>query len=354
MAECTTRRRGAARACAEAGALAGCGCAAITGIPAEQDRALAKDYAPRLQRTGRPAVIRLNYGVQRSENGGTAVRAVCDASADHRKLAAPRRWAAALDQRIVSVQLGGAADAGADAGEPAGACGARGEYEPAGRGVDGAWHGGARGGGASGEGAVRATTRTRRRWRPNQNAVLRGMCGATICSPWCTSSSLPTRRTTRMWCCPRRRFSRQRMCRVPMGICTRRCRSRRSRRWARRGATCGCSASWRGAWGSRSRAFRDTEDELIDQALATNDPWFAGITRERLEREGHVALALPRIRRARAAVFDRAGGFARASGCGELMPVPVFVAPDGVARRRGGRRAASIRWSSCRARRTTI
>ena len=43
-----------------------------TGISAEDIVKLARDYA-----TTRPAAIRLNYGIQRSENGGMAVRAVC-------------------------------------------------------------------------------------------------------------------------------------------------------------------------------------------------------------------------------------------------------------------------------------
>ena len=45
--------------------------AAITGIAAEDIVRLAREYA-----TTRPAAIRMNYGVQRSENGGTAVRAI--------------------------------------------------------------------------------------------------------------------------------------------------------------------------------------------------------------------------------------------------------------------------------------
>jgi len=45
--------------------------AALTGIPANDIAALAREYAMR-----RPAVIRLNYGVQRNENGGAAVRAI--------------------------------------------------------------------------------------------------------------------------------------------------------------------------------------------------------------------------------------------------------------------------------------
>ena len=45
--------------------------AALTGIAAEDIVQLARDYA-----TTRPAAIRLNYGVQRSEHGGAAVRAI--------------------------------------------------------------------------------------------------------------------------------------------------------------------------------------------------------------------------------------------------------------------------------------
>jgi anaerobic selenocysteine-containing dehydrogenase len=43
-----------------------------TGISAADIRKLAREYATR-----RPAVIRVNYGVQRSQNGGSAVRAIC-------------------------------------------------------------------------------------------------------------------------------------------------------------------------------------------------------------------------------------------------------------------------------------
>ena len=45
--------------------------AELTGIPAAEIEALAREYA-----TTRPAVIRLNYGVQRSERGSAAVRAI--------------------------------------------------------------------------------------------------------------------------------------------------------------------------------------------------------------------------------------------------------------------------------------
>ena len=45
--------------------------ASWTGISAEDIRKLAREYA-----TVRPAVIRVNYGVQRSQNGGSAMRAI--------------------------------------------------------------------------------------------------------------------------------------------------------------------------------------------------------------------------------------------------------------------------------------
>ena len=45
--------------------------ASVTGIPADQIVALAREYA-----TTRPAVIRLNYGLQRHTNGGMMVRTV--------------------------------------------------------------------------------------------------------------------------------------------------------------------------------------------------------------------------------------------------------------------------------------
>jgi anaerobic selenocysteine-containing dehydrogenase len=68
--------------------------------------------------------------------------------------------------------------------------------------------------------------------------------------------------------------------------------------------------------------FEDTEEALIDQALNSASPWMAGITRERLEREGHVPLTLPA-----SLPFSDASWFRTASGKGELLPVPEFVAP---------------------------
>ncbi len=80
--------------------------------------------------------------------------------------------------------------------------------------------------------------------------------------------------------------------------------------------------------GFAEACFDDREDELIDQALKSEHPWFAGITRERLEREGHVALQLPVDAAGKVLPFSTAEWFRTPSGRGEFTPVPVFRAPE--------------------------
>jgi anaerobic selenocysteine-containing dehydrogenase len=75
------------------------------------------------------------------------------------------------------------------------------------------------------------------------------------------------------------------------------------------------------------KCFDDREDALIDQALETEHPWFAGVTRERLEREGHVPLQLPGNAAGEVLPFSTAEWFKTPSGRGELVPVPLFSAP---------------------------
>jgi anaerobic selenocysteine-containing dehydrogenase len=79
--------------------------------------------------------------------------------------------------------------------------------------------------------------------------------------------------------------------------------------------------------GFEEACFDDREDEMIDQALDTPDPWFAGITRERLEREGHVPLQMPVDANGHVLPFSTPEWFRTRSGRGELLPVPVFAAP---------------------------
>jgi anaerobic selenocysteine-containing dehydrogenase len=80
--------------------------------------------------------------------------------------------------------------------------------------------------------------------------------------------------------------------------------------------------------GFNETCFDDREDELIEQALNTDHPWFAGITRERLEREGQVRLALPANDAGVTLPFSTPKWFRTPSGKGELVPVPVFAAPS--------------------------
>jgi anaerobic selenocysteine-containing dehydrogenase len=73
--------------------------------------------------------------------------------------------------------------------------------------------------------------------------------------------------------------------------------------------------------------FEDGEEELIAQALDTEHPFFEGITKERLEREGHVGLVLPKNERGESLPFSTRGWFRTPSGRGELTPVPEWLAP---------------------------
>ena len=73
--------------------------------------------------------------------------------------------------------------------------------------------------------------------------------------------------------------------------------------------------------------FEDGEEELIAQALETEHPYFAGVTKERLEVEGHVALSLPKDEWGESLPFSTPAWFKLAGGRAKLLPVPVWVAP---------------------------
>ena len=77
--------------------------------------------------------------------------------------------------------------------------------------------------------------------------------------------------------------------------------------------------------GFAEACFDDREEELIAQALATDDPWFADVTEERLAREKHVRLRLPENAAGEVLPFSTADWFRTPGGRGELLPVPVFV-----------------------------
>ena len=81
------------------------------------------------------------------------------------------------------------------------------------------------------------------------------------------------------------------------------------------------------AMGFDEACFQHSDDELIDAALDPEHPWFAGITRERLEQEGHMPLALPADADGQVLPFSTPKWFGTASGKAELFPAPCFVAP---------------------------
>jgi anaerobic selenocysteine-containing dehydrogenase len=95
--------------------------------------------------------------------------------------------------------------------------------------------------------------------------------------------------------------------------------------------------------GLADEALRASDDEMIDDALRTNDEFLRGITRERLEREHSIPLNAPRVE---GAYLPFASGFATPSGKALLRnealraqgldPVVEFVAPE---ESRGGKLA---------------
>ena len=73
--------------------------------------------------------------------------------------------------------------------------------------------------------------------------------------------------------------------------------------------------------------FEDREEDLIAQALETEHPFFAGVTKERLELEGHVALSLPKDERGQSLPFSSNEWFKATDGRAKLFPLPEWVAP---------------------------
>jgi anaerobic selenocysteine-containing dehydrogenase len=79
--------------------------------------------------------------------------------------------------------------------------------------------------------------------------------------------------------------------------------------------------------GFTEAAFRDDADALIEQALDVEHPFLSGITKQRLEDEGQIALSLPQDEHRESLPFSTCEWFRTRSGRGELTPVPTFVAP---------------------------
>jgi anaerobic selenocysteine-containing dehydrogenase len=299
--------------------------ARVTGIAAETIVRLAREYAGAGPDGRRPAAIRLNYGIQRSENGGTAARAVCmlplltgawrykggglqlstsgSFPFDENALEMPELMQASplgRAARVVNMSQLGRALTREDAGV-----------------------------GGTERIPVKALfvyNSNPAAVAPNQNDVLRGMVRedlfvvvheqfftdtadyADVLLP--AATFLETKDVQGAYGHLFAQVSQRAI--EPLGE-------------ARNNVTLFGELARR--MGFEEACFDDREDELIDQALKTENPWFEGITRERLEREGHVPLQLPVNEAGLTLPFSTAEWFRTPSGKGELTPVPVFAAP---------------------------
>ncbi|MGD0796641.1 MAG: molybdopterin-dependent oxidoreductase [Acidobacteriaceae bacterium] len=312
--------------------------AEVTGIDAESIRRLAVVYG-RAGRDGtRPAAMRLNYGIQRSENGGTAARAVCMLPLvtgswkreggglqlttsgafpfNSEALQLPELTRASplgRDARIVNMSLLGHAltelgvDGSVEEGPPVKALFVY-NSNPA---------------------AI----------APNQSAVLRGMMRDDLFMVVHEQFFTDTADYADVLL-PAATFLEVKDVQGAYGHLFAQVSNRAIAPLGEARSNVRLFADLARKVGFTEPCFEDTEDELIDQALATSNPWFAGITRERLEREGHLPLALPVNADGNALPFSTAEWFRTPSGRGELTPVPVFVAATesrgGTAARSGG------------------
>ncbi len=296
--------------------------AAVTGIAANRIVALAREYGTVLARTGRPAVIRLNYGIQRSENGGTAARAVCmlpllTGAWTHRggglqlstsgafpfnqkRLQMPELMRASplgRETRVINMSRLGIALTHEDAGVGGPPVKALFVYN-------------------SNAAAV----------APNQTDVLRGLARddlftvvheqffndttdyADFVLP--APTFLEVKDVQGAYGHLFAQLSQQAI--APLGEV-----------WS--------NVRLFGELGRRmgfpEPCFDEREEDLIEQALDVDHPWFAGVTKARLEQEGHVELQLPPDALGQRLPFSSPEWFGTASGRGDLVPVPVFVPP---------------------------
>ncbi len=295
--------------------------AGITGLDAETIVAFARAYA-----TTTPAVIRLNYGIQRTDNGGTAARAVAmlplltgawrhhgggvllSTSAafgfNSTKLQMPELMQSSpLHRAARTVNMSQLGHALTELAEPP--VHALFVYN-------------------SNPAAV----------APNQNAVLRGMRRTDLFTVVHDSFLTDTADYADL-VLPAPTFLEQDDVQGAYGHYHVQLSSRavdppgevRSNVWL--------FAQLAQRMGFAEPCFRDTEEDLIRQALDSTHPWQAGITFERLQAEARVPLALPRTGRGAFLPFSGASWFRTPSGRAEffsetlqqqgLDPLPAYV-----------------------------
>jgi anaerobic selenocysteine-containing dehydrogenase len=302
--------------------------AAATGISPEAIVRLARAYATAGRGGGGPAAIRLNYGIQRSENGGTAARAVCmlplltgawkykggglqlstsgSFPFNDKALEMPELMKASplgRPSRVVNMsQLGQALTS-------------LGHVEENGEANDGP--------------AVKAMfvyNSNPAAIAPNQNDVLRGMLRDDLFMVVHEQFFTDTADYADVLL-PAPTFLEVKDVQGAYGHLFAQVSERAIAPLGEAKSNVALFGELARRMGFSEACFDDREVELIDQALETDHPWFAGISRERLEREGHVGLQLPVDAAGEVLPFSTAEWFKTPSGRGVLTPVPVFTAP---------------------------
>ncbi len=297
--------------------------AAVTGLAAERIEALAREYGTVLRRTGRPSAIRLNYGIQRSENGGTAARAVCMLPLltgawtrrggglqlstsgafpfNQERLQMPELMRASpvgRGTRVVNMSRLGAALTREDAGVGGGPVKALVVYN-------------------SNAAAI----------APNQTEVLRGLAREDL---FTVVHEQIFNDTTDYadYVLPAPTFLEVKDVQGAYGHLFAQVSEQAIQPLGEAWSNVRLFGELGRRMGFPEACFDDREEELIAQALEVDHPWFAGVTKERLESEGHVELALPKDARGESLPFSSPEWFRTASGRGEFVPVPIFIAPS--------------------------
>jgi anaerobic selenocysteine-containing dehydrogenase len=304
--------------------------AAITGIPAETIVRLAKAYATagRGRSDGAsndlgPAAIRLNYGIQRSENGGTAARAVCMLplltgawryKGGGLQLSTSGSFpfnenALRMPELMLASPLGRAARVVnmSQLGQALTTLGAAPEDGPPVK-------------------ALFVYNSNPAAIAPNQNDVLRGMRRPDLFTVVHEQFFTDTADYADVLL-PAPTFLEVKDVQGAYGHLFAQVSERAIAPLGEARSNVALFGELGQRMGFVEKCFLDGDDELIDQALDSKHPWFAGMTREKLEREGHVALQLPVDAGGGTLPFSNAEWFLTPSGRGELTPVPVFRAP---------------------------
>ena len=300
--------------------------AEITGLPAERIVALARDYGRALRDTGKPAAIRLNYGVQRAEFGGTAVRTIAMLpliTGAWRHLGGGLQLSTSgafpfNSDALQMPELMKASPLGRPArvvnmsrlGEALTTLGSSPQDGPPVK-------------------ALFVYNSNPAAIAPNQNAVLRGLSRADLFTvvheQFFTDTTdyadivlpsatfLETKDVQGAYGHYYAQVSNQAI--APLGE-------------ARNNTFVFRSLAQR--MGFTEPCFSDSDDDLIDQALqpadsARNKDWFAGLTRERLECEGHAELGMPKSPDGHVLPFSTPDWFP--TGRANLLPFPVFTPP---------------------------